>query len=492
MGMPDAPSVGAMARGVMKANPLKNYHYAPPDEISLAHPFASLGKMARNVPSEAVSDVTKAPMEAPRLGPELNPPGESMKIPVRMPKAEQPIDPVAAAIKQGIASRVPTRMPTPKAAAIAKGLGDIASEPRSTGSEGRPATWTNEAVTQMASKGNRDAIAQAVRRGMQLPENARYVAGDADYPRAVLNPREVTKFAPDGTPIRNLENAQAQNPSSGARIQKPEMPAARVEQAAPELTKAARIGEGAVRNRPEWTAQQFDAEITRAKGILRNPDATPEEQLHANRVIESSREMQGAPESHQQLTDKLAEIEEAHTSGQGVSQDDLDHGNELADEFEGKPQASQTDIKGQIAKARTRYNQYSDKMANARNSQTANRYMRQMQALEQKATRLERALKTGEGVAPELKGATRAELSQTYSGADANVRATADYLADLYNKSEYGAKADFESHYGLKSGATKGLPIKERLARFLTTHPEEVADYVKEFGSSSETKAGRP
>ena len=83
-------------------------------------------------------------------------------------------------------------------------------EPRVTGSEGRPATWTNEFVQEQAGKGNRDAISQAVRRGLELPPNARYVMGDPDFPRAVLNPREVTLFSPEGTPIRNKANAQAE------------------------------------------------------------------------------------------------------------------------------------------------------------------------------------------------------------------------------------------------------------------------------------------
>jgi hypothetical protein len=83
---------------------------------------------------------------------------------------------------------------------------EMLSEPeasnRMVGSEGRPATWTNERVLQLARQGNRDAIAQVARRGLKLPENARYVAGDIDYPRAVQNPRDVTLFSPEGTPIR--------------------------------------------------------------------------------------------------------------------------------------------------------------------------------------------------------------------------------------------------------------------------------------------------
>jgi hypothetical protein len=93
---------------------------------------------------------------------------------------------------------------------IPKIVSPTEGEPRVTGSEGRPATWTNEFVLDQAAKGNRDAISQAVRRGLELPENARYVMGDPDFPRAVLNPREVTLFSPEGIPIRNKANAQAE------------------------------------------------------------------------------------------------------------------------------------------------------------------------------------------------------------------------------------------------------------------------------------------
>lgn len=73
-------------------------------------------------------------------------------------------------------------------------------------SEGRPATWTNERVIQLAASGDRNAIAQAVRRGFMLPENARYVMGDMDYPSAVHNPKSVTKFTPTGEPIVQSES----------------------------------------------------------------------------------------------------------------------------------------------------------------------------------------------------------------------------------------------------------------------------------------------
>lgn len=68
-------------------------------------------------------------------------------------------------------------------------------------SEGRPATWTNERVIQLATQGDRNAISQAVRRGFMLPENVRYVMGDMDYASGVSNPKSVTKFSPTGEPI---------------------------------------------------------------------------------------------------------------------------------------------------------------------------------------------------------------------------------------------------------------------------------------------------
>jgi hypothetical protein len=88
-----------------------------------------------------------------------------------------------------------------------------ASEQQFSGSEGRAATWTNEAVMSLAKQGNREAIAQAVRRGLPLPENARYIMGSPDYPRAVYNPRETTSFEPEGTQIRNMER----NPASSRK-----------------------------------------------------------------------------------------------------------------------------------------------------------------------------------------------------------------------------------------------------------------------------------
>jgi len=71
-----------------------------------------------------------------------------------------------------------------------------------TGNEGSAARWTNERVIELAKQGDREAITQAIRRGLPLPDNARYIMGDADFEGATYNPRDVTTFSPDGAPIR--------------------------------------------------------------------------------------------------------------------------------------------------------------------------------------------------------------------------------------------------------------------------------------------------
>lgn len=116
------------------------------------------------------------------------------------------------------AARQSARAEKSKISIVSEGEGNITG-PRPTGSEGRPATWTNERVQELAKQGNRDAIAQLTRRGLPLPENARYIMGDQDFPRGNLNPREVTKFTPEGTAIRDVANPLKENRSSRARIQ---------------------------------------------------------------------------------------------------------------------------------------------------------------------------------------------------------------------------------------------------------------------------------
>lgn len=79
---------------------------------------------------------------------------------------------------------------------------DEGASPRRIDSEGRPATWTGEDLDRLAAEGNRNAITQKVLRGKELGPNQRYVMGDPSMSNLEYSPREVTRFAPDGTPIR--------------------------------------------------------------------------------------------------------------------------------------------------------------------------------------------------------------------------------------------------------------------------------------------------
>lgn len=131
-----------------------------------------------------------------------------------------------------------------------------------TGSEGRAATWTNEAVQRLASQGNREAISQSIRRGMELPPGARYVMGDPDFSRAVYNPREVTQFTPEGTPIRNVENPTTSTPRS--KIQVPEAAAQ------PRETINAATGEVNPFAPPEQQIAEAESNLER---LRRNPSS---------------------------------------------------------------------------------------------------------------------------------------------------------------------------------------------------------------------------
>jgi len=150
--------------------------------VTRPEPQAGIPRVANVVPSVAFGEPATP---TPEIGSPENP-GWNVRLPGRMPKVQEETQNLQ-------------RIITPSEPGLSTGEGS--AKPR-VGSEGRPATWTNERVLQLAAKGDREAIAQAVRRGMKLPENARYVAGDASYPSGSYNPRDVTKFTPEGRPIR--------------------------------------------------------------------------------------------------------------------------------------------------------------------------------------------------------------------------------------------------------------------------------------------------
>lgn len=140
----------------------------------------------------------------------------------REAKANAPKPELGSPENPGWMSQIPKRMPKPATPESSLIVSPEASprigEPSFGGSEGRAATWTNQDVMRLAQQGNREAIQQAVRRGFTLPENSRYIMGDADVSRGVYNPRETTTFTPEGTPIRNKANPLFQSPSAKGRI----------------------------------------------------------------------------------------------------------------------------------------------------------------------------------------------------------------------------------------------------------------------------------
>jgi hypothetical protein len=137
--------------------------------------------------------------------------------------------------------------------------------------EGRPATWTNEKVKELASWGDPDGIAQAEARGFgRIP---------LKYSEAELNPRSVTRFTSEGVPIK--EGLPQGNPTPfGKSIRETAAPALR-----PEV-------EGLVRSRameiPEWKAQEQSYELQKARDILRNANATDEDKAVSQARIEES------------------------------------------------------------------------------------------------------------------------------------------------------------------------------------------------------------
>lgn len=69
------------------------------------------------------------------------------------------------------------------------------------GNEGRPATWTNEQVYKLAQQGNRDAIMELRQRQIEPPPNVRYVTGDIDAERVRTGPLARTTLETEPTTI---------------------------------------------------------------------------------------------------------------------------------------------------------------------------------------------------------------------------------------------------------------------------------------------------
>jgi len=171
------------------------------------------------VPGKSRIFQAEAPTMAPSI-PRAGSPTPAQDFATRVPppeaKAPQPFSGVTAPTRQAVIPKTGAPTPLqnftarlPEPAPLGGAAPELtipgqkaAAEPKFTGTEGTAARWTNEKVLSEAAQGNRVAISQVARRGLEPPPNMRYVAGDPDLERAEYSPREVTRFAPDGTPIR--------------------------------------------------------------------------------------------------------------------------------------------------------------------------------------------------------------------------------------------------------------------------------------------------
>lgn len=227
-------------------------------------------------------------------------PGPFAEIPVRAPKA------------------IPTKMPKPAATEsaliVSPSAGSSAGEPRFTGSEGRAATWTNERVLSEAARGNRVAIEQANRRGLELPPNARYVMGDPDLPRAVYNPKETTIFSPEGTPIRNVDNPTVQAPRqritlSGKAPQEPTSPSLDFEQTL-KVPSETPLSEAVQPQKPTPLAVQPERRVSNV-----GPSAAGRRQadIDYQRAIQST--PPGTPTPGEQLSEDIRQARAGQPSG---------------------------------------------------------------------------------------------------------------------------------------------------------------------------------
>lgn len=153
------------------------------------------------------------------LGTPTNP-GQFSEIPARAPLAAR--DPVSFAVKQGTASRVPTKMPKAPLAVPTPSPVKVGPEaPLTEPSEGRPATWTNETVSKLAPWGDPDAMAQ---------QQKRMLGGEGRVPLA-YSPADLPSKPLGGTFEERMsggtgEEAQSQPPLIEEALPKPKNPLA--------------------------------------------------------------------------------------------------------------------------------------------------------------------------------------------------------------------------------------------------------------------------
>lgn len=133
------------------------------DPYARIAPGPQVPKGGLPVPKPGPYDIRAAGPEVPKGGL----PGQSVGSPITIPEIPEP------------------SVPSSRKAPVLEG-------------EGRPATWTNEKVKELASWGDPDAIEQARNRGFgRIPQR---------FSATQLNPREVVKFDENGAPVNEGES----------------------------------------------------------------------------------------------------------------------------------------------------------------------------------------------------------------------------------------------------------------------------------------------
>ncbi len=129
----------------------------------------------------------------------------------------------------------------------------------------------------------------------------------------------------------------------------------------------------------------------------------------------------------------------------------------------------------EITQLRASARQWSDRMSSSQNWRKANQYMRNQQAAEERANQIEEDLGNQKVVGRTLTGATKEELNATYNGAPPEVKAEVDRLVDEYGYLDTIEKRRFETQHGFDRATNKGLPTREKIAKFVTAQQERAA-----------------
>lgn len=370
------------------------------------------------------------PAPPPELGSPENP-GWVAKLPDRMPvgkSAPTPVDPVLQAVREGRAAKLPTRMPVGKTEPAPK-PSMVAGTPTNA-----PSTFTaplpeTEPIGKTATTSSAAPTAEAIPPTVKTAAEARAAARPELIKGSIANPSGRLILTPEeaATEARMLEIAKTRAQQHGLQYAAGMRPAGggRV----PATPTSVTIGNrGMQLNEPigKTAARIFTSEGTEAPTTQASAPAAPK-----------------APAERTPLTE-----------------------------------AQRNEIQGQIKNLNTRMRALRDKQSNARVWTKANEYMRSEQELGRQKDALQRSLEEDRPVKPqvELKGMTKDEQLSTYNAAEPNLKQAVDELAELYPKLEAGEKGGFERDYGMNSALVKGLPLKEKLARFLKEHPEQIRE----------------